>query len=370
LPKRILRQIVVSILLCAAVSILPAGASAQSFKIGLALPLSGNLALLAEQFVSGAQLAMDALAPGNEVELVQVDDGCDSELARLAGEDLKSAEVSIVTGFLCASTVTVIADALRENQAPLLVAGARADYPLAEAEEENRNIWRMAQGETFGGDAAFRFISARWQARPWALVDDGTIFGRTLAEDLRSHMEENGQPPQMVETIRPGSFSKASLVRRLNAASVADVFVAAGAQDTAAIWREVADRELAMEIAGGESLSQLPWIEEAQDLPDGLLAIMTPGPAQLTSYKGLTSQFKLAGIEPEPYALLGYAAMEVAMASLRSTPDQTTQALRETVFRTVLGNVKFDAEHKNQVNWYRPFIWRDGEFRPLENDAR
>jgi branched-chain amino acid transport system substrate-binding protein len=370
LLKRVLRQIVVFVLLCAAIPATVTITSAQTFKIGLSLPLSGNLSLLSEHFLSGAKLAMDALAPGEEIELVEVDDGCDGDLARLAGEDLRNAQVSIVTGFLCASSVAVIADALKESRVPLLVAGARADYPLVESEEEHRNIWRMAQGEEFGADAAYRFLAARWQARPWALVDDGTIFGRTLAEDLRAKMEENGQPPQMVESIRPGSFSKASLVRRLNGASVAEVFVAANAQDTAAIWKEITDMELAMEVAGGEALAQLPWIEEAQGLPDGLLAIMLPGPAQLTGYKGLANQMKQAGIEPEPYTLLGYAAMEVAMASLRQTPEQTTQALRETVFRTVLGNVKFDAEHKNQVNWYRPFVWRDGDFDPLENFDR
>lgn len=365
LTKRAIHQAFVKAFLSVAILACAPVAFAQSLKIGVSLPLSGEISILSRQFLQGARLALDTLGPGEDVEIIEVDDGCDPDLAQLAAEDLRAAEVSIITGFLCNSSAAAMAEELNESRIPLVIAGARADYLLTQGQEENWNIWRMAPGENYGADAAFRYLSGRWQSGPWAVIDDGTIYGRTLAEALRARMEEAGQPPQLVETIRPGRTNMAALVRRLREAGTGAVFVAAGPQDVAALWTETGRLDSEMDMAGGEALAQLPWTEEAEDLRDGLLAVKEPDPSLLSAYPGLSRQMADAGIEPEPYAFLGYAAIELAMAALRRTPAETTEILRNTVFRTALGVVKFDEQNRNIVNRYRLYEWRDGGFSPV-----
>lgn len=337
-------------------------ADTAKLKIGLSLPLSGNSALLGSQFLAGARLALGELAPDGGIEIVTADDQCDAKIAGLAALDLKSADVTLVTGFLCNESVRPAAAVFKERGIPLLVAGARSEQIIGDANKEEWNLFRIAPGDDRAAEATFRFLSERWRGVPWAIIDDGTVYGRTLADNLRAKMEEIGQPPQFADNFRPAQSTQAGLIRRLQRSGVSAAFIAGGAEDVSIIWSNVREFGARMEVAGGEALEALPWTDAAKTTPDGLLGVMLPDPATLPATAELTKRMTMAAIEPEPYAFSGYAAMQLALQALRPTGGETTQALKDTIFHTVLGNVRFDERGANRVDNYGLFVWRGGTF--------
>ncbi len=338
---------------------------ADTLKIGLLLPITGPSALLAEQFQQGARLAVADLAPDDDVELVVADDGCETAGAELAAADLRAAGVSLATGFLCNEAAFAAARVLRSTGIPILVAGARSERLLKDRAREKWNVWRLAPADRDAALVASETLAQRWRGRPWAVVDDGTAFGRTFADEFRALMEEAGQPPQFADNFRPAQSTQAGLVRRLRSSGVTAVFIAASAEDTAIVVDGVRQSDAEFELAGGPSLDMLPWIEGADTVPDGLLAVVLPDPATLEPARDLSDRLAEAGIEPERYVYLGYAAMEIAIAATRTDPAETATNLADTVFATVLGNVDFDESGRNRTNPYRLQIWRNGGFRPL-----
>lgn len=347
----------------------PALAQPSKLKIGISVPLSGTASGIARQFVAGARLAVRELAPNSEVELVIADDGCNEDLGQLAGQDLMAANVAIVTGLLCNGAARAVATEMSPSRIPLIAAGARSNQLMIDAENEGWNLWRLAPGDDFAAHATFRILSERWQDLPMGLVDDGTIYGRTLSDELGALLKEAGRPVQYTDTIRPAQSTQASMIRRMRQSGVSAVFVAASAEDTALIWESARELKAGFELAGGETLALLPWLEDAGKTADGLLAIMQPQPEDLPAYELLSRQMKNANIEPEANVFLGYAAIELAMAALRRTPEETTEALDETVFRTVLGNIDFDAQRRNRVNNYTLYEWRGGKFHLVDTQA-
>ena len=341
-------------------------ADTAKLKIGLSLPLSGNSALLGSQFLAGAGLALSELAPDGGIEIVTADDQCDARIAGLAAQDLKSADVALVAGFLCNEPVRPAAIVFKESGVPLLIAGARSEQIIRDAAKEEWNLFRIAPGDDRAAEATFRFLSERWRGTPWAIIDDGTVYGRGLADILREKMEEIGQPPQFADNFRPAQSTQAGLIRRLQRSGVSAAFVAGGAEDISIIWSNVREFGARMEVAGGEALEALQWTDAAGTTPDGLLAVMLPDPLTLPATAELARRMEKAAIEPEPYAFSGYATMQLALQALRPSGSETTQALKDTIFHTVLGNVRFDERGANRVDRFDLFVWRNGNFVPAE----
>jgi branched-chain amino acid transport system substrate-binding protein len=345
-------------------------AAAEMQRIGLSLPLSGNAELLGRQFLAGASLALSDSGRSQAVEIVPADDGCAAETAAKAALTLASADLTLAAGFLCNEAVPPSAAALKQAGVPLLISGARSSLLLPDAAREGWNLFRIAPGDGRQAEAAFLFLEKRWKGLPWALVDDGTVFGRTLSDDLRARMEEAGHPPVFVDNYRPAQSTQASLVRRLQTAGAAAAFIAGDADDIAIIWSNARDAGTPIEIAGGETLSLLPYSQSAQGLPPGLLAVTEQEATEAAEAQALVARLAAQGIEPEPHVVLGYASMQVALAALAATPAEATARLRNGVFQTVAGPVSFARDGQNIHDGYALRSWNGMAFEPAAEAAR
>jgi branched-chain amino acid transport system substrate-binding protein len=364
---RLVAAFAAALLACA---MLPLPAHAQKHVIGLSLPLSGNASILANQFLSGAQLALKHSGKSQAVDLLTVDDGCDGELAESAAQELFGANIALATGYLCNEAVPAAAELFKDSGVPVLVAGARSGQLMKDALKEGWTIFRIAPDDNKMAEVAFDSLSERWRGIPWAVIDDGTVYGRTLADEFRARMEENGQPPVFADNFRPAQSTQAGLVRRLQRAGVSAAFVAGDAEDVAILWSNVKDFESKVEIAGGESLEALQWSPMAGQVPDGLLAIIEPPAGNLPGARSISARLVEAGLPPEPYVYLGYATLQVALAALGETPQATANSLEDGSFETVIGPVEFGPAGQNIHDSYALHIWQGGKFVEVPKAVR
>ena len=337
-------------------------ATAQVYKIGLSLPLSGNAATLGEQYMAGARLALKTLPSAKNIELIISDDGCDSELAELAVDDITNAGAHLITGFLCNEPVFTAVNLLKDSEIPILIAGARSNRILKDRARHSWNVWQMAPSDADASLSAYRVLVKRWRSTPYAIVDDGTVFGRTQADDFRSLMEEAGNKPQFVDNFRPAQSTQAGLIRRLSKSGVEAVFLAANGDDVALIGRNMIEFGQSLEIATGEAVSRLPFVEANEGIPVGLLAIMTPLPEELPQVKDLIARIEAEKLEPEPYLFLGYATMQVVTDYLNGGEKKFSGKQ----FETILGSIKFDENGKNTINPYNLYRWSGNTFSKIE----
>jgi branched-chain amino acid transport system substrate-binding protein len=339
-------------------------ATSATLRIGLSLPLSGTSAILANQFRQGAELAVELLAPQG-IELFVADDGCDKDLAELAAADLRADGVHFVTGLLCNEAADAAAKAFAGSQVPVLVAGARSSRILRDAARNKSPVWRLAPSDHEPAKAAFDILSKRWATKPWAIVDDGTVGSRALADEFRALMEEANLPPVASETYRPAQTSFSALMKRLERAGVAGVFVPGSAEDVANIAASGQRSGLAIDWVGGPELDALPAIAEPATAPEGLLAILPVDPLRQPAAGALEGELVSRNIDPEPYVVLGYAATSIAIAAVSQSVDEARTKLSGTRFSTVLGPVSFATDGASD---YQPFAlheWRGGAFVPV-----
>ena len=332
--------------------------------VGLSVPLSGKASALGRQYVEGARFALQHLPDGKNIELFVSDDGCDKELAELAISDISNSGAQLITGFLCNAAVDSALALINDKNIPLLVSGARSNRILDDRKRYGWNVWQFASRDADVSLAASKALSKRWENIAYAIVDDGTVFGRTQADKFRALMEESGVKPQYVDNFRPAQSTQAGLIRRLKKSGVDAVYLAAGGDDVTLIARNMVEFGFTIEIATGENLSLLPYLEGNHDIPAGILALMAYPPEGIDAVRALDESLALAKLEPEPYLLLGYATMQIAIAYFK----QNKQDFSNAKYSTILGDINFDDAGRNLISHYHLFRWDGANFTIVEQE--
>lgn len=282
----------------------------------IAVPLTQYPALGA-QIVDGASAA---LAASGARPLV-LDAPCDPVMAAPVAAEVAALSPLAVIGLPCGEALEAFSASFAPLATPLVTVGSRA--PLRSA---GGNILRVGPREADEQEAVAAFLTARWRETPFAILDDGSVHARALAEGLRNSAELEGLKPVLVEEFRPGEERHTATLRRLAAAGARAAFIAGDGEDVARIAAEARSAGIVFTLAGTESMlhgaSGAAW-------PEGTLAIVpsrSVAPADIARLKASRS---LPFAEAEGYVADAHAAAEVAM-SLAANPAALD-------FQTILG---------------------------------
>jgi len=333
-----------------------ASTHAQEIRIGLAAPLSGTFRLLGEQFVNGARMA----ARDGDIELIEVDDGCTAEGGEQAANVMAQADVSMVIGFLCTPAIEAAMPELMEIDVPVLTP-LRTPKLTDARERTGWPIWRIAPRLDDEPKAVARLLVQAWRNKHFAIIDDGTIYGRELAEHLRAEAELARLEPVLFDTFRPQLDNQIGLVGRLRRSGATHVFVGGDRSDIAIIARDARKLNYDVVLVGGEALRSA---EESVHLPEGVLMVGLPLWESLASPE-ILEQYRQAGIVPEGYTMLGHAAVDVAAGAIRAAQEAGTpvaEQLRNFSFDTAIGQIRFNAKGDLTVNPYQLYVYDGTDF--------
>ncbi len=315
--------------------------AAEPLTIGISAPLSGPFTVLGRQITYGAQAAQAALGGEAKIKLVIADDRCEADGGKEAASELAAANVSAVIGYLCTPALQGALPVFREGKIPVLTVGVRPVKILEDAKKNGDALFRL--GPDSGGEAAALadLLLPLWRGENFAIIDDGTIHSRDLAESLRLAAEARGLKPLFTDTFRPAIDNQLALINRLKKAGATHVFVGGDRSDVAIMARDAAARGVPLTFAGGETLDAAP---DDVPLADNVLMIGIPRPA-------------VSETSGEGYFSSAYAAVEI----LSRTGGQA-DAIRSGTHETILGSVSFDPNGGQSGNPYRLLVSKSGGF--------
>ncbi|WP_287182391.1 ABC transporter substrate-binding protein, partial [Mesorhizobium sp.] len=208
-------------------------------------------------------------------------------------------------------------------------------------------------------------LTRQWQNELFAIIDDGTIYGREIAETLRAAAEQAALKPVFVDTFRPQLDNQIGLIGRLRKAGATHVFAGGDGEDIAIMGRDAGQLDAGIIFAGGEALRTAPG-----DVPytTGTLMFAPPEWADVAD-SGVLESFAAQTIVPEGYTLPAYAAVEIAKAAtaLAEPPGKPlADALAAHDFSTAIGPIRFDGKGDLTENLYRVFRFNGANFVPAE----
>ncbi len=349
------------LILALAIALPASAALAQQVRVGLAAPLSGPSEILGRQMRTGAEAA----AAARGVALTVADDACSAQGGLAAAHAFVAARVAVAAGFLCTEAVEAALPVLKDAGIATLVTGVRTNSLTDRQKKTGWLVARLAPRADAELAAASHILTERWRAEHFAIVDDGTIYSRELAEGLRNAAERAGLKPVFIDTFRPQLDNQIALVGRLRKAGATHIFVAGDRADVAIIGRDAAQLGYPLTIAGGEVLRALP---DEIDLTDGALMIGLPESVDIARPDIVAAQ-RAAGVEPEGYVLPAYQTVEIAAEAVvrAAAQDKPVAAMfADQTFDTVLGAVGFNGQGERADNPYRLFRYQGGRFEEVK----
>lgn len=334
----------------------PAGA--QQSSIAVIAPLSGPSAILGAQVRTGA---LQAAAKAGIAGFV-LDDQCSAEGGDAAAREAISRDASIVVGFLCAEALEAALPVLKDAGIPVITVSVRLNSLTDGRQKTGWPIYRLAPRADAEADAVAKLLPRLWREFPFAIVDDGTIYGRELAEAFRAASQAAGLKPVFTDTYRPDLDNQVALIGRLRRAGATRVFVGGNLRDVAIMGRDAKAAGSDMVFAGGEALRT----DKADVLlAPGTLMVGLPDWSE-DADKAVIQSFEERQIVPEGYVLPAYAAMQIAAEVAKTETDNPATALSDRTFATALGPVAFDTKGDLMRSLYRLYRFDGARFVPVE----
>lgn len=351
-----LRSIVTSLVVVG----LAAPAAAAGIKVAVVAPVEGPFALLGKQIIDGASFQTGDR--GSEV--VVIPETCDARGNEALTKALLAAGAEAAIGFLCTESLNATLPALAEAGLPAVTLSVRSDILMEDALKKKWPLFRLAPSGNAESAAIVDAIVRRWQDKPIALIDDGTIHSRELVEGVRSALREIGLTPVFSDTYRPAQEQQISLVRRLVKSGATHVFTGGDRQDTAVIARDAQAEGASLTLLGGDALNAA---DLTVPLADGVLAVTLPDASQSPEGKPFADAMRSTGIEPEGYVMPAFAVVSL-LEEAKDRAEKDDKSLPDTIakgsYPTVLGLIAFNEQHERAENPYRLMQWQGGRFVP------
>ena len=276
---------------------------------------------LAAQMLDGATAALTGYWIIKPVEA-----GCIEASAATIGELILAEKPDVVIGLPCIESLVPALKTLGPIGLPVITIASRADAPSKLALKNKWPLYRFGPRERKDSEAIAELIVSAWRDKPFAILDDGTIFARDTAEAIRNASETNSMKPLLVEGFQPQLESQKKLIGGLVSAGVTHVFIASDRANIAQIATEAAGLNLT--VAGPETLraSDLDF-----PLPAGVLMAARDVSVHPNIIVKINSARKVPFALAEGYTLDAYVAAEVAIA-LKAIPSMRG-------FKTAFGEV-------------------------------
>ncbi len=162
-------------------------------KIGVAQPLSGPLADLGKDMVNGVQLAVDEInkkgfkvnGKAAQFEVVAVDDKADPSEAKKAAQQLVDAGVVAVVGHLTSGSSIQAAPVYAQKGIAQMAISTHPQF----TELGHATAFRLVASDTMQARAVGSYSANQIVKTKFAVVDDGTVYGKGLADAAMKLLE-------------------------------------------------------------------------------------------------------------------------------------------------------------------------------------
>jgi branched-chain amino acid transport system substrate-binding protein len=332
----------------------------DELHIGVAAPLSGPFSKLGEQVRLGADMA-SSLRTDERIILQVEDDRCTAEGGEEAARRFAERGVNAVVGFVCTVAIEAALPVLRKAGIPVVTPAVRTPNVTRRGSNATTMVFRLAPRANDEVEAVARILIRRWRDAFFAIIDDGTIYGRELAEGFRLRAEDAGLKPVFVDGFRPQLDNQAGLARRLRKSGATHVFVGGDRDDVAVIARDAEKLGLELEIAAGEALRAAP---SPVDLRPGLLMIGLPDWMDEADQE-ILAEFELSESATDGYMLPAFAATQIASEALieaRESDRQPADVLTTSTYSTIIGTIEFEDTGDLKGNPFRLFRFNGTSF--------
>jgi len=324
-------------------------------RIGVAQPMTGNLAALGQDMHNGVKLAVEELNNGGfkikgkpvSIEIVAVDDRANADTGKQVAQQLVDAGVVAVIGHLNSGVSIAAAPIYASKNIAQLAISTNPKY----TELGHDTTLRLVANDTLQARAIGSFAASLPKASRFAVLDDGTVYGKGLADGAGAQLKKAGRDIVLRESFDDKTTAFGEVAARLKEGQVDAVVSTLNDFQVLALMdalRKIGHTQLS--ILGGDTIKTTAMLKgagmvQALYATSPILEVreFLAGPKFLETYR---AKFRL---EPAYGGHYSYDAMHVLAGAIKraesARPEAIVKALRTVdSYAPVTGSMKFDAK--------------------------
>ena len=348
-----------------------ASATRAEIEVAVVGPMSGEYQLFGEQMRRGAQQAVTDINTGggllgDTLELFIEDDGCDPARAVAIANQLPGDRVKFVAGHLC-SAASINAARIYAEEGLVQITPASTDPMLTE--QGATNVFRLSGREDQQAILAGDLLARYFADRKIAILHNDSAHGKQMADTVRTTLHAAGISEAWYEAYTPAESDYSDLIGRMKELGVAAIYVGGHYAEAAIMIKQARAMGFAPQLVASDTLTAEEFWQISEGAGEGAIMTSPPDPRVGPDAAAVVARFRAQNFEPDGYTLNTYAAVQIWVQAVRkaksTTVEAVTAAMRNTRFRTVIGEIAFDAKGDVTTPRYIWYRWSNGTFAPL-----
>ena len=312
---------------------------------------------------------------GEPVRVIWVDDSCDADQAVAAAQKMVAADVDFVMGHTCSHAA--IAASKVYDEAGIIYMTAYATDPRL-TEQGLRNVFRLRGRNDQIAALVTGYLAEHWADEQIAIVHDGRVYGRYLADTVKHGLNELGIAETLYEEVTAGQLDFTALVAKLHSAGIDVVFMGGYPLEAGLLKRRAHEAGVEFQLVGGGAIHDEEFGLAAGDAAaEGTLTFDAPIAREQAAARARAAYLERYPEQPgnpgEDWHYLSYVAFHVWAAAVERAGSLDLRAVSGVLhgqkFDTMLGVIWFD--QKGDLAGIEPWrwvIWQNGELVPIDRD--
>ena len=333
--------------------ILAAGTAmaADTIKLGVAGPHSGDLASYGIPTIKAAELVVKDINAkggvlGKKVELLVEDDVCKPEVATNTATKLVSENAHIVLGHICSGATKAALGIYKDSNVPVM--SPSATNPALTQSGDYPNFFRTIASDDAQARLEVDFALDVLKLKKIAVLHDKGDYGKGLAEFAKAFLEEDERAEVVLyEGITPGAVDYSAVVQKIKRSNADAVIFGGYHPEASKIVTQMRKKRMDTVFISDDGVMDDTFIKVAQKYAEGVYAT---GPMDVSknpmAIAANEAHKKAYGADPGAFYLNAYSAAIALLNAVEQAGGTdyaaVTNALRTKDVETPLGKIRFD----------------------------
>ncbi len=327
------------------------GLAADTIKLGVAGPHSGDLASYGIPTVKAAELVVKEINAkggvlGKKVELLVEDDVCKPEVATNTATKLLSNKVDVVLGHICSGATRAAMGIYKDSK--IIAMSPSATNPALTQSGDYPNFYRTIASDDAQAKLQVEFALEVLKVKKIAVLHDKGDYGKGLAEFAKGFLEKSPQAKVVLyEGITPGAVDYSAVVQKIKRSQAEAVIFGGYHPEASKIVSQMRKKRMKTIFISDDGVKDETFIKVAQKYAEGVYAT---GPKDVSknpmAIAATEAHKKAYGQDPGAFFLNAYAATLALLNGIEQAGstdyDAVENALRTKFVETPLGKIRFD----------------------------
>ncbi len=342
--------------------------SADTIRIGICGPMTGDQSKMGTDFRNGASLAIEEWNAkggilGKKIETLIGDDQHDPKQAvSVANKMVNEGAVGVIGHFNSSCSIPA-SDIYNRAGIPMISPGSTNPQLT---EKGYNNVFRVCGRDDQQGKIGADYVTGQLKLKKVAVLHDKTTYGQGLADEFKKAL---GNKTEVVYYggIVQGDKDFKSVLTVIREKDPELIFFGGIYTEMGLLVRQAKELGIKAPFMSGDGSIDPKFIEIAgADAAEGTYLTFSPDPNNIPTAKDFISKYQAKFGELGPYSMYAYDAANILLAAIKeantTSGREISDRLHSMDFNGAVGKIKFDQKGDVTMASYVVWITKNGKF--------